>query len=89
MESLAVFVGFMLLSLLIAMVTAFSFSFIRKPFAKIITIVTGLYSIVLGSILMFNSDGGLNLLLVGLIPTVVGLTAIAISFLRSRNIEAS
>lgn len=89
MESLAVFVGFLLLTLLISMILTSYFSFIRNPFARLTALISGSYGVVLGSILMINSAGSTNLFFVGLIPTIVGVSGIVVSSIRSRKNKAS
>lgn len=94
MESLAIFVGFLLGSLLLSILISLGFAFVRKLWATIITGVAASYSVILGSILLTETlrpvaggiDGELyvntNMLWVGGIPVIVGLVSLAISITR-------
>lgn len=66
MESLALFVGFMLLGMFIGGPVALGLSFIKMRFFKILAIVLAAPIFGLGILMAFNADGTTNLLVIGL-----------------------
>lgn len=66
MESLALFVGFMLLGMFIGGPVALGLSFIKIRFFKILAIVLAAPIFGLGLLMAFNADGARNMLVIGL-----------------------
>jgi hypothetical protein len=66
MESLALFVGFMLLGMFIGGPVALGLSFIKIRFFKILAIVLAAPIFGLGLLMAFNADGSRNMIIIGL-----------------------
>jgi hypothetical protein len=80
MESLAIFVGLMLLTMLISLITVIWLSFVNKTWARIIVfILSGVISF-LGIMLIVSSAGNNNSLMIGFISTLLGISAVINSF---------
>lgn len=80
MESLALFVGLLLLGLFIGGPVAFGISFIPNRWAKILAIVLAAPITGLGLMLAFGSEGGMNILLIGLGASAFATAAVINGF---------
>lgn len=76
MESLALFVGILLLGLFIGGPIAFGISFIPRRWAKILAIVLAAPITGLGLLLVFGSEGGMNIIVIGLCSSALATAAI-------------
>jgi hypothetical protein len=87
MESLALFVGFMLLGMFIGGPIALALSFIKIRFFKIVAIVLAAPVFGLGLLMAFNADGTRNMLIIGLGTSAFAAGAIynAAMGLRSKS----
>jgi hypothetical protein len=83
MESLALIVGIILGSALLNLIVGVVFSFIRKKWAQIVTIISAILSTLLGVMLAVEADGNNNQLIMASILIVVAVFSFA-NILRRR-----
>lgn len=87
MESLALFVGLLLLGLLIGGPIALAISFINFRWAKILAIVLAAPITGLGLMLVISADGSRNVIIIGLLASVSAVAAVVNGFTGLKKIN--
>jgi ABC-type glycerol-3-phosphate transport system permease component len=76
MESLAIFVGYLLLAMLLSTIAGFSLAFIKAKWARILAVALSLPGAILGLILLSDSGNlNSNIILIAVIPVAALLFA--------------
>lgn len=88
MESLALFVGLLLLGLLIGGPIALAISFISFRWAKILAIVLAAPITGLGLMLVLSADGSRNVIIIGSIASISAIAAVVNGFSGLKKLNA-
>jgi hypothetical protein len=82
MESLALVVSIILATMFLSTLSAIGFSFVRKKWGKIVTIISSIVGLFFGSSLIITAEGNNNAYIMGAIIIILVVSALINSSLR-------
>lgn len=87
MESLALVVSIILATMLLSTLSAIVFSFVRKKWGKIVTIISSVVGLFFGTSLIVTADGNNNAYIMGGIIIVLIVAALINSSLKKPSTQ--